>query len=294
MVGGNRPPVSPAQVRDHLQSFYHLAADAFIVNRYSPEDFLVRFTSRDDLEDVLNGPVPIGTTFYLLWRRWRRQSMASAGSLKFNVLLGLSGMPAHIWGLSAAQRILGSSCADLVPAPATVAGEDMREFVVAGWCLHPNFIPQEQLIGIPEPEVPFVVEPPLFLREHEMIRSELLVLRYRVQIRVIEGQDWTTPPTSDDNDGPGDSDDSNDPDWNIGGPGRSGPWPRRHRFNNGDGGAGGAAEGAAPDPLLGPGSGPTFQQSGSVTVEAFACPLRPNREPAWLHCLSAFLCLKSG
>lgn len=29
LVGGNRPPVSPAQVREHLQSFYNMPEDAF-------------------------------------------------------------------------------------------------------------------------------------------------------------------------------------------------------------------------------------------------------------------------
>jgi hypothetical protein len=160
--------------------------------------------------------------------------------------------------------------------------DDRREFVVAGWCIHPNFIPQEKLIGIPEPDVPFVIEPPLYLREHEVIHLELIVLRYRVRIRVIEVQDWTTPTSSDD-DAPGDSDNSGAPDWDIGGGGCSGPWPRRHRFNNGDGGEGGVGEGAALDPVLGPGSGPTFQESSTVIVGDFACPVdsalgaRPSR-----------------
>jgi hypothetical protein len=60
---------------------------------------------------------------------------------------------------------------------------------------------------MPEADVPFVVEPLLYLREHEVIviPSELSVLRYRVHIRVIEVQDWTTPTSSSD-DAPGDSD----------------------------------------------------------------------------------------
>ncbi|CAD6246221.1 unnamed protein product [Miscanthus lutarioriparius] len=226
MVGGNRPPVSPADVRRQLVSFYNLPADAFSVCRYAPEDFLVRFNNADDLEDVLQGPVPMGTPFYLRWCRWRRQSMATSGSLKYKVLIGLKGMPAHIRGIHSTQRILGTSCANLVPAPASAAGEDLREFVVAAWCVHPDFIPHERLIAIPEPEVPFVVEPTLYLREHEVIHSELPVLQYGVRIRIIEVQDWTAPPSSSD-DAPGDSDDNNNPYRDFGG-GRSGHWPRPH------------------------------------------------------------------
>lgn len=170
--------------------------------------------------------------------------MASAGSLKHRVLLGIKGMPAHLWGLSSAERILGSSCASIEPAPATVAA----------WCVHPSFIPQEKLIGIPVSETPFVVVPPLYPREHEVIHSELTVLRYRVRIHIIEVQDWTSRPPPYDDEALGDS--GNDPDWGFGG-GRSGPWPRRHRFNNGDDGAG---EDAAPDPVLGRGWGPLSER----------------------------------
>ena len=55
---------------------------------------------------------------------------------------------------------------------------------------------------IPEPEVPFVVE---------LIRSELPALRYLVRIRLVETQDWNSPPSSSNDDAPGDSDDSNNP-----------------------------------------------------------------------------------
>lgn len=78
LISGNRPPVCPADVRDQLQSFYKISAESFVVSRYSPEDFLVRFNHREDLEDVLSGPVPVGTPFFLLWRRWHHQSLASA------------------------------------------------------------------------------------------------------------------------------------------------------------------------------------------------------------------------
>jgi hypothetical protein len=68
--------------------------------------------------------------------------------------------------------------------------EDSREYLVAAWCMHPDFVPQEVIVAVPEPEVPFVVEPPLYLREHEIIHSELRALRYLVRIRVVEVQDW--------------------------------------------------------------------------------------------------------
>ncbi|CAD6230352.1 unnamed protein product [Miscanthus lutarioriparius] len=262
IVGGTRPPVSPAEVRELLVSFYHIPSESFTVSRYSQKDFLVRFNDSDNLLTVLHGPVPVNTPFFVVWKRWHRQSMASAGALRYKVLLGLRGMPAHIAGLDAAERILASSCADLVEAPQMADREDLREFFVAAWCIHPRFIPQQKIIVVP-----------LYLREHEVIRSELPALRYLVRIRVVESQDWTTPPSTDNDESPGDSDDGEDPDWlDWGNRGRSGPWPRRHRFC---GGGDDENSGGAPDPQLGPGWGPTFREAPRVVVRKIPSPLRP-------------------
>jgi len=57
--------------------------------------------------------------------------------------------------------------------------------------------------------------PPLYPREHEVIHSELTVLRYRIRIRIIEVQDWTSRPPPSDDEALGDS--GNDPDWGFGG-----------------------------------------------------------------------------
>lgn len=44
MVGGNHPPVSPADVHDHLESFNHVLPEAFTVSRYAQEDSLCAST----------------------------------------------------------------------------------------------------------------------------------------------------------------------------------------------------------------------------------------------------------
>jgi hypothetical protein len=66
-----------------------------------------------------------------------------------------------------------------------VAGDDLREYQVTAWCVHPNFIPLEKVIAVLELELP-VAEPPLYIREHEVMHSELPMLRYLVEIRIIE------------------------------------------------------------------------------------------------------------
>lgn len=87
--------MSPTDVSDQLSSIYNLLADVFSISHYALEDFLMRFNNHDDLEDILR-VLPIGTPFFLIWKRWCCQSMASAEGLWYKVLLGLKGMPAHI------------------------------------------------------------------------------------------------------------------------------------------------------------------------------------------------------
>jgi hypothetical protein len=75
--------------------------------------------------------------------------MASAGSLKYKVLLGSKGSPS----IPVARHILGSSCARLEEALKTARREDLlvREYYIEGRCAHPSLIPQEKILLIPEP-----------------------------------------------------------------------------------------------------------------------------------------------
>lgn len=189
-VEGVRPAVSLRDVRQQLESAYHLAPEEFVVHRHAPEDSIVRFRALDALLDVLHALTPISTPFSLVWRRWRRESMASAGSFRFKVLIAMTG-------------ILGYSCTKVEEAPPS---EDSREYLVAAWCMHPDFVPQEVIVAVPEPEVPFVVEPPLYLREHE-ISGHCGTWFAFASSRCRIG----TPPSSPDGASPDDSDDSNDP-----------------------------------------------------------------------------------
>lgn len=90
LVVGTRPAVSPAMVRDHLAGFFGITEDRVSVRRTRPDDFIVRFERREDLELVLSTPHPAGAPpFVLRWRRWSRLIMGSAGAFRFRVLVGL-------------------------------------------------------------------------------------------------------------------------------------------------------------------------------------------------------------
>ena len=53
LVGGTRPSVMPAMVREHLWVGFGVDDAAMSVMRHAPEDFIVRFSHRVDLERVL-------------------------------------------------------------------------------------------------------------------------------------------------------------------------------------------------------------------------------------------------
>ncbi|CAD6262680.1 unnamed protein product [Miscanthus lutarioriparius] len=87
-----------------------------------------------------------------------------------------------------------SSCLDVAPP------DDDREFFVAAWCLHPRFIPDEKIIFIPKPNVRIPGDA-LYVHADEIIHDKLPGLRYLVRLRIVEYQDWSTPPLSGDDEG---------------------------------------------------------------------------------------------
>ena len=152
MVVGRRPPISPAMVRAHLLESFGLGDDQVFVRRFWQDDFIVRFSRREDLDDVLGTPPLSVGAFTLRWRPWSCLFMASAGAFIFCVLVGMKGIPCHARSLEVVQLILGSACAEV-----QLAGEghvsdpdDDREIFAAAWCVHPDLIPDEKILAIPE------------------------------------------------------------------------------------------------------------------------------------------------
>lgn len=188
VVTGTRPFVSPDMVRAHLSTYFGIQEGSASVMRHEPVDFIVRFACLQDLEAVLHTAIH-GAPFSLIWHPWRRTSLASAASFHFRVLLGMRRLPLHARSLAMAQSILGTACAHLELAPPDVTPpDDDREFFVAGWCLDPRIIPEEETIFIPEPNVRILGDA-LYLDADEIVLNKLPGLRYLVRIRVVEYQD---------------------------------------------------------------------------------------------------------
>lgn len=178
MVVGTRPAVTLAMVLEHLQQHFGIDGGAVLVRRTRPNDFIVRFVDRADLERVLASRPIDGEPFVLRWRRWSRLIMGSASAFRFRVLVGLKGLPSHARSTDVVQRILGSACArpEFADLEAVVDPDDEREVFVVAWCAHPDLVPDEMMAAIPEPNEEHDGGPPLFLRPHEIIHDDLPAL----------------------------------------------------------------------------------------------------------------------
>lgn len=199
--------------------------------------------------------------------------MGSAGAFRFRVLVSLKGIPSHARSKETAEIILGSSCTnvDIANPEALADPDDERELFIAAWCAHPDLVLDEKIMAVPELEEEHDGGSPLFLRPHEIIHDEVPALRYLVRLRLIEFQDWHTPPPSLDNgmDFGGEDSDSGDSNFNgyhpgFGGGGGGGSRSSTFRF------------GGADEPRLGHGSGPAFRALESrraIVVGDVTCPI---------------------
>jgi hypothetical protein len=251
----------------HLGEHFGVTEDRVTVHPTRTEDFIIRFSHREDLELVQGTPTPGGAPFALQWQGWSRLIMGSTGAFRFRVLVDLKGIPSHTRSKEAAQAILVSSCVNIdIANPEALADlDDERELFVAAWCAHSDRIPDEKIMAVLELEEEHHGGPPLYLRPHEIIHDEVPALRYLVRLRLIEFQDWHTPlPSSDDGmDFSGEDRDSGDnnydgyhPGFNGGGNGSS--RPRMTLFSGAD------------EPWLGRDSGPAFHARESRRASSWA------------------------
>lgn len=70
-------------VLEHLQQRFGIDGGAVSVRRTRPDDFIVRFVDRADLERVLASCPIDGEPFVLRWRHWSCLIMGSAGTFRF-------------------------------------------------------------------------------------------------------------------------------------------------------------------------------------------------------------------
>ena len=134
-----------------------------------------------------------------------------------------------------------------------MARADTRRFQAAVWCSDPDRIPNEAVIRVPERR-PDLGANVLCLRPEEIIHHDLPLLNYKIEIEILEIQDWNDYGSSDVSGTLPDRalSDSDDEDEypGIHQNSRSGPWPRRTVFRvpgyHGDAGASSSGNGGGP------------------------------------------------
>jgi hypothetical protein len=97
VVYGSHPLVTIAEVKCWLETFHDIPSDRVIIKHYHLEDFLITFSSGDDMMRVLHQPPPPVATSSLtiLFKRWCRQLLATVEKFLYRVLVQFHGVPAH-------------------------------------------------------------------------------------------------------------------------------------------------------------------------------------------------------
>ena len=123
-----------------------------------------------------------------------------------------------------AQCFLGSACGKLELSNFRDRPDiNDREFFVSAWCWHPSFINAEGVIFIPEPHIPGVLPPEVWVQD-----AHLPGLRYKVHARLVTYQDWALT---------------------LGSPGHDGGFDDRDHGDGGEGGSSGGEDSEVDDHL---------------------------------------------
>jgi hypothetical protein len=161
-VGGACPLVTPDQVRQAVAQNFSLAVESLEVAATEPEDFIVFLPDIATADWVFNGGAPLQALgFPLFFRQWTRVARGEAATLPTFIQVELHGIPAHAWGRSTAQQLLGgSSCWVHELHANTEARRDLSVFRLSTWCRWPDLIPSAMDLFIPDPAVAVPAQPP--------------------------------------------------------------------------------------------------------------------------------------
>lgn len=185
---GTRAPVSPMMMLAHRREYFGIMEDRASVCRTTLNDFIVRFSSSEDLKRVLRAPSAVRGPFMLQWHRWNCLINGSKGAFCYRVLVGMKGIPSQACSSETACAILGSSSVkvDITDPDAPSDLDDERELFVVAWCAHPDLILDEKIMAVPEPEEEHDGGSLMYLRPHEIIHGEVPMLRYLVRRWIVE------------------------------------------------------------------------------------------------------------
>jgi hypothetical protein len=114
--------------------------------------------------------------------------------LQFKVVTAIENLPTYTRSTTTAQEVLGSSAPIFDVAPASAAGSDLSQFLVAAWVRHPDLIPNEVGGIVLEPVELFVDHAqPLFVSSSKPVHSS--ATRCNFMTTQSRRTSMTTPPS---------------------------------------------------------------------------------------------------
>jgi hypothetical protein len=155
MVDGMRLTAHPDQVLLYLPCHFLVEPHEVQVHRLHPDDFILIFNSAELVARVLLAPLPQDVELVLRFRCWHHQSRALFSPLWFKVPLAIDNIPAHAWLPETVHTIIGSSCLSFDLTPTSINRADLSRFFIIASAIHPDLIPNEVKMVVPEPEEPF-------------------------------------------------------------------------------------------------------------------------------------------
>jgi hypothetical protein len=131
---------------------FNIDLASLAISRTAPEDFLLSLPDVGTADRVLNSGAPLhGPGFFLPFKRWTRIAHAKAAVLPDPVEVELRGILAHVWEMSTAQQLLGSSCRVRSMHTSVADRSDMSVFRVSTWCSRSDLLPSSMELFIPDP-----------------------------------------------------------------------------------------------------------------------------------------------
>lgn len=152
LVGRNRPTVDPEAAAAVLRATFNVDENAFSIRRFSPGDFLVLCATPALKQQMVDAAWADGALFSLLLKPWNRQLQATSRRAPFRLELELGGIPGQAWDRRAADTLFAASGWVESVHPSTISRSDMSSFRLTLWSFHPELLPDEHLLSIPEPD----------------------------------------------------------------------------------------------------------------------------------------------
>ncbi|XP_037403948.1 uncharacterized protein LOC119266770 [Triticum dicoccoides] len=142
-LGGNRPRVSAAEIRDAIASEFFIDRNYIKVVPHFPEDFFALFTHPHHRDQVTASPGRFNRNgLDIHAANWRPEANADSVEAYYHVHLCIENLPLNAWCDEVAEQVLRPNTFLHYFDVATVKREDSSSFNLWAWSANPSAIPK--------------------------------------------------------------------------------------------------------------------------------------------------------